>query len=184
MRPTKGQVQFHGPQGVVPTSVCRRSIGLLAHEALVYGELSARENLRFFGSLYDVPDLEARAAQLLGEVGLSGEAQDRPARTYSRGMLQRLALARTLLHEPSLVLLDEPFTGLDAGGIAALGRTLARVQDSRRIVIVVSHDLGALDGLCDHVAVICRGQIRLDERRNAPFSAAELREQYETAVGA
>jgi heme exporter protein A len=111
-RPTHGRVSIAGhalPQGA---DEARRQIGLLSHQPLLYGDLTAEENLRFFGKMYDVPALEARMAELLDKVDLVDRRQDR-ARTFSRGMQQRLAIARALLHDPAVVLLDEPFTGLD-----------------------------------------------------------------------
>ena len=156
----------------------RSAIGVLAHEPMVYGELSALENLRFFGELYDVPDRGRRAAALLDDVGLDAEARQRPTRTYSRGMMQRVSLARALLHQPRLLLLDEPFTGLDRAGSEALGRTLAAAKRDGRIVLVVSHDLEAIAELCDHVVVLKRGKIVHDEPRPAPFGLAALKETY------
>jgi heme exporter protein A len=93
-------------------------------------------------------------------------------------MLQRLALARALLHQPRLLLLDEPFTGLDRAGSAALARTLASARADGRIVLVVSHDLEALGGLCDHLVVLKRGKVVHDETRDAPFDAMGLKETY------
>jgi heme exporter protein A len=160
----------------------RRQIGVLAHDSFVYGELTGSENLAFYARLYDVDGAGARAAALLDEVGLDESARERPARTYSRGMLQRLALARAMLHEPRVLLLDEPFTGLDRAGSAALARTLARARRDGRVVVVVTHDLEALDGACDHVAVLRRGKLVLDERAGGDgdggFSYAALKERY------
>jgi heme exporter protein A len=180
VRPTSGEVVFERPGDVEPLGhkEIRRGIGVLAHEAMVYGELSAQENLKFFADLYDLPRGAERARALLGEVGLDDEAQKRPARTYSRGMLQRLALARALLHEPRLLLLDEPFTGLDRSGTLALGRTLAAARRDGRIVVVVTHDLDALDNLVDHVVVIKRGKLVHEERFDGPIASSRLRETY------
>jgi heme exporter protein A len=178
VRPTSGEVRFAAAGRDLEAREIRAGIGVLAHEAMVYGELSGLENLRFFARLYDVPDAEARATALLDEVGLDKEARQRAARTYSRGMLQRLALARALLHQPRLLLLDEPFTGLDRHGTAALARTLAAARQDGRIVLVVSHDLEALGELCDHLVVLRRGKIVHDEVRPEPFGAAALKETY------
>jgi heme exporter protein A len=172
VRPSAGRVDVGGL--ATPRAV-RAAIGLLAHDSLVYPELSAVENLRFWGGLYDVPDVAARATRMLDEVGLDAGARFRPARTYSRGMLQRLALARALLPEPKVLLLDEPFTGLDRAGSDALGRALVRAKADGRVVLVATHDLEALDGLAEHVVVLKGGKVVLDEARATPFSAGELR---------
>jgi heme exporter protein A len=178
VRPTSGKVVFAADGRELEPREVRAAIGVLAHEPMVYAELSALENLRFFGALYDVPEIGRRAAELLDDVGLDVEARQRPARTYSRGMLQRVSLARALLHQPRLLLLDEPFTGLDRAGAGALARTLAAAKRDGRIVLVVSHDLEAIAELCDHVVVLKRGKIVHDEPRPAPFGPVALKETY------
>ena len=156
----------------------RLDIGLLAHSSLCYGELSAMENLTFFAALYGVADAEARAIALLDEVGLEPRARSRAVRTYSRGMVQRLALARALLAQPSLLLLDEPFTGLDRGGALALGARLGRAKADGAIVLCVTHDLEAIADVTDHVVVLNRGKVACDERAATGFSYAALRDVY------
>ncbi|RMH43875.1 MAG: ABC transporter ATP-binding protein [Deltaproteobacteria bacterium] len=181
VRPTAGEVVYLSGDRAVPAGApLRAQIGVLAHESFIYGELTAVENLDFYGNLYSVPRRRDRAAALLDEVGLDDRARNRPARTYSRGMLQRLALARALMHEPPVLLLDEPFTGLDRHGAAALARTLDRARRDGRVVLVVSHDLEALDGVCDHVVVLRRGKVVVDRRAPAgtAFSHAELKDIY------
>jgi heme exporter protein A len=180
VRPTSGAVEYRAAAGVVTaTDVLRREIGLLAHATLCYGELTAVENLVFFAGLYGVADPRARAAALLDQVGLDPKARDRPARTYSRGMWQRLALARALLARPSLVLLDEPFTGLDRGGAIALGAQLAEVKASGAIVLVVTHDLEAIAGVTDHVAVLRNGKLVHEDRpADTTFSYEQLKAIY------
>jgi heme exporter protein A len=172
VRPSAGRVDVGG---LVASRDVRAAIGVMAHDSLVYPELTAVENLRFWGGLYDVPDLARRAAELLDQVGLDQAARLRPARTYSRGMLQRLSLARALLANPRVLLFDEPFTGLDRAGAAALARALARAKAEGRVVLVASHDFDALDGLAEHVVVLAAGRVVLDEARATAFSAGELR---------
>ena len=179
VQPTSGEVIFQtGEARVEGGGALRRTIGVLAHDSFLYGELNAVENLTFYARLYDVADPEGRAAALLDEVGLEESARGRPVRTYSRGMAQRVALARALLHEPQVLLLDEPFTGLDRTGAAALVRTLARAVERRTVVLVVSHDLESLAGVTSHLAVLRRGRLQHEVRQAAGFSYEELKELY------
>ena len=164
VRPTDGRVAYRAGGAEVTGEDVRREIGVLAHASLCYGELSARENLALVAGLYDVPGDGAALDAVLDRVGLEPKARDRPARTYSRGMVQRLALARALLTRPSLLLLDEPFTGLDRGGALALGAELGALRDAGAIVVVVTHDLEAIAGRADHVAILRRGRLVFEER--------------------
>jgi heme ABC exporter ATP-binding subunit CcmA len=132
-------------RGSVDVDVDRSRIGLLAHEPLVYRELSALENLDLFGRLYRVPERRERVGMLLERFGLWEVRNDRVA-TYSRGMTQRLALCRTLLHEPELLVLDEPFSALDDAGATLLDRELDELA-GRRTVVVATHEPGRLSRL-------------------------------------
>ena len=120
----------------------RREIGYLAHEPLVYRELTALENLDLYGRLYRVPERRERIGMLLERYGLWDARRDRVA-TYSRGMAQRLALCRAFLHEPRLVLLDEPYAGLDVAGAELLDEELASIA-GRRTLVATTHDPGRL----------------------------------------
>jgi heme exporter protein A len=133
LAPTGGELQV---------DVERGRIGLLAHEPLVYRELTALENLDLYGRLYRVPERRERVGMLLERFGLWEVRRER-AGSFSRGMLQRLALCRTLLHEPELLLLDEPFSALDAEGTALLERELAELHETRTF-LVATHDAGRL----------------------------------------
>lgn len=164
VRPSDGRVTYRAGEAELAGADVRREIGLLAHQSLCYSELSARENLHFFAGLYELDASAAALDAVLDRVGLEARARDRAARTYSRGMLQRLALARALLTKPSLLLLDEPFTGLDRGGAIALGAELGKLRDAGAIVVVVTHDLEAIAGRTDHVAILRRGQLVFEER--------------------
>ena len=146
--------------------------------SFVYSQLDAYENLRFFGRLYDVENLDSRVGELLDEVGLDERARTRAASTYSRGMMQRLSVARALLSDPSVLLFDEPFTGLDRGGAETLARTLAEAKRDGRIVVVVTHDLDPLGGMADQVIVLRDGKVSFAESREEPFSATELKTIY------
>jgi heme exporter protein A len=176
VRQSSGKVAYEAAGKSVAAEAVRREIGLLAHASLCYGELTAVENLAFFAGLYGVDAGRAAIGKLLDRVGLEPRARDRAARTYSRGMLQRLALARALLAKPSLVLLDEPFTGLDRGGALALGEQLGELRAAGAIVVVVTHDLEAIAGRVDHVAVLRRGQL-VHEARGA-YDYEQLKDLY------
>jgi heme exporter protein A len=180
MRQTSGEVVYRAEDGagVLDGEELRRQIGVLAHSAFVYGELSGVENLLFYASLYDVADGAARAAALLAQVGLDERARHRAARTYSRGMLQRLALARAMLHDPRLLLLDEPFTGLDRAGAAALSATLAEAKRGGRIMLVITHDLEAIGGFVDHVAILRAGKLAYEARDEQGFGYEALKDVY------
>jgi heme exporter protein A len=164
VRPNDGKVTYHSNGSDLQGADVRRQIGMLAHASLCYSELSARENLELFAGLYDLDGSRAVLDAMLDRVGLEEKARDRAARTYSRGMLQRLALARALLTKPSLILLDEPFTGLDRGGALALGKELGALRDAGAIVVVVTHDLEAIAGRTDHLAILRRGALVFEER--------------------
>lgn len=169
VRPTSGNVHYRRPGGSdsAQGNHLRREIGVLAHSSFVYGELTGIENLIFYARLYGVPNPETRARTLLDEVGLDERARERAARTYSRGMLQRVALARALLHDPSILLLDEPFTGLDRMGSQALARTLASAKQAGRILLVITHDFEAIAGFTDHVVVLKRGKVTHEVRKDS-----------------
>ncbi len=179
--PSSGSIAyFRGDERARHDDALRRAIGLLAHASLCYGDLSAIENLELFAKLYGVADAAAKISALLDEVGLEPKAQKRIAKTYSRGMMQRLALARALLPEPSLVLLDEPFTGLDRGGAMALGATIAKLKARGAMLVIVTHDLEAIGGIADHVAVLRRGALVHEARCDdlAGFDYGQLKHAY------
>ena len=159
-RPSAGSVKINGrdPQR---TPEARAAIGLLSHQTLLYDQLTARENLRFFAQLYGLDDPDQRLAAALATVGLN-ERLDQRVGSFSRGMKQRLAIARAILHDPSILLLDEPFTGLDAKASAALHHLVRRLRQEGRTCILVTHRLDEADGLVDRLLVIERGQWRLD----------------------
>ena len=175
VRPSSGGVTYHAGATAVAGATARREIGLLAHASLCYGELTAIENLELVAGLYEIADAPIDA--VLDQVGLDRRARARPARTYSRGMVQRLALARALLTRPSLLLLDEPFTGLDRDGALALGERLGQIKAAGAIVVVVTHDLEAIAGRADHVAILRRGALVCEERA-ATYSYEQLKDLY------
>lgn len=158
LRPTAGALLLGDEPLRTREPGWQRRIGVLSHQTFLYGNLTARENLRFFGDLYGLDDLEARIDAGLEAVDLARRADDL-ARTYSRGMRQRLALARTLLHDPEVVLLDEPFTGLDAHASGVLRDVLEALRDGRRTVIMVTHNLAEGLAMADACTIQVRGRL-------------------------
>jgi heme exporter protein A len=156
--PSSGEVRYGERTAREAGAALRGRIGLLAHDLHLYPELTAGENLEFFGRLYGVPDARARVAGWLERAGL-GERRDDAVSGFSRGMRQRLALERALLHDPRLVLLDEPFTGLDDAATFTLVERLRGLKAQGCIVLVATHDLETVEGLLDRVAVLREGRL-------------------------
>jgi heme exporter protein A len=172
LQPTSGTVRYGEYDATTAASRLRRRIGLLGHDLYVYAELSPAENLLFFGRLYGVADLDARVDAALARAGLAHRRDD-PVAGFSRGMRQRLALERALLHDPRLVLLDEPFTGLDDAATAALGRRRAGLRAEGTIVLVTTHDLETIEPIVDRAVVLQNGRLAAIEP-----GAGSLRERY------
>jgi heme exporter protein A len=141
-RPDSGHIRLDETDVASIRNSYRRRVGFLSHPSMLYSQLTARENLRFLGSLYGVKDLANRIEMMLGQVGLQSEG-DELVRNFSRGMLQRLSLARAFLHNPGVLLLDEPYSGLDQAAISMLTDILKKFSLHRRIVILTSHNLEA-----------------------------------------
>jgi heme exporter protein A len=140
MRPTSGQVLIRGRPISFSDGAWRRRVGILSHQGFLYARLTAEENLRFYGRLFGLDDLDDRIAQRLARVGLAERAGVQ-SRHLSHGMRQRLSLARALLHDPDVVLLDEPYTGLDPSASGMLREVLAELRDGERTVVMVTHNL-------------------------------------------
>ena len=172
-RPSQGTVLIGGCD-LQRAPETRAAIGLLSHQILLYDELTARENLLFFARLYGLNDGAARADEALAEAGLAPR-QDHRVGGFSRGMKQRLALARATLHRPPVLLLDEPFTGLDAAAGAALRERLRRFRADGGTYLLVTHRFDETEGLVDRLFVLERGRLRLDEVLSAETDAAALR---------
>ncbi len=155
LRPTSGAVAYGGHAS---SEELRGRIGLLAHDLYLYPELTAAENLMFFARLHGLADPDAPVRGALERAGLSDRAND-PVAGFSRGMRQRLALERALLHDPRLVLLDEPFTGLDDASTAALVTRLQAIRARGCIVLVATHDLEIIDGLISRAVMLYEGRL-------------------------
>jgi len=180
LRPTAGSISWAGEALDTRSAGWRARIGVLSHETHLYAPLSARESLEFHARMHGLGGVDLEAA--LDDVDLRERADDRVG-GFSRGMRQRLALARTLLHDPDVVLLDEPFTGLDAHAASLLEAVLRRLRDGRRTVVLVTHALSEGLALADHVLLLVRGRVALDVAAGA-VDAAGFPERYHELVDA
>jgi heme exporter protein A len=179
LRPTAGWARIAGtnlPGG----AAARRRIGFISHASMLYGPLTARENVELAARLFGVCEPRAAAARALGEMHLMPRA-DAPVRALSRGMQQRVSIARAMVHEPSVVLLDEPFTGLDATGAAALSDSLATLRRSGAALVLVTHNLEEGLALATHAAIMSRGRFARFEERHT-LDAASYASSYRTLV--
>jgi heme ABC exporter ATP-binding subunit CcmA len=176
LAPSTGDVLYGDRTARAAGPILRARLGFLSHELHLYPELTARENLEFFARLYGLDAVDRRVSDALERAGLAGRAHDIVS-GFSRGMRQRLALERSLLHEPRLLLLDEPFTGLDDASVAALVARLRELRAQGRIIVVVTHDLDVADMLLDRVAVLKDGRlVALDDAKG------KVREHYRAHV--
>ena len=157
LRPTRGDVFLNGTRLDFGAVDWRRNIGVLSHQGFLYAQLTVEENLRFYGRLYGLGDLDRRIPERLAHVSLKDRSSSLVGQ-LSQGMRQRLALARALLHDPEVVLLDEPYTGLDPSAAAVLRGVLTELKDGRRTVVMVTHNLGEGLALASHVAIQVRGR--------------------------
>jgi heme ABC exporter ATP-binding subunit CcmA len=177
-RPSAGEVRVG--RGGGERRRARGRVGYIGHATLLYPALSARENLHFAARLHGVAHPAARARTLLAEQGLDAVA-DRLAGTFSRGLAQRLAIARALVHEPEVVLLDEPFTGLDPASADRLATRLARLRAAARAVVLVTHDLAQAGALGDRALLLVRGRVAFDSGAS-PAAAADLERAWRAAA--
>jgi heme exporter protein A len=177
LAPSAGEVRW-GDEPLERGSPLRARIGYVGHEPGLYGDLTATGNLTLFAALHGVADPPGRAAALLARVGLADAPADAAVRTFSRGMLQRLSLARALIHDPALLLFDEPASALDPAGADWLARELGAERAAGRTVILVTHDLGAAT-IADQLLILRRGRLVFDETRSGGFAAADVRATYE-----
>jgi ABC-type multidrug transport system ATPase subunit len=184
LKPSAGSVRFGAlatvtggePASGASAATLRGATGMLGHDLYLYPELTAKENLAFFAALYGPGDADAAADRALERARLSDRADDTVG-SFSRGMRQRVALERALIHDPQLVLLDEPFTGLDDRSVGALISRLRELRDEGRIVLLATHDLDLAEGLFDQAVFIRDG--RMVELASQPHA---LRMLYQTVM--
>lgn len=181
LRPRSGDLQVLGHDQPDGARQARAGIGYLAHDPLVYLDLTARQNLELYGDLYGIDDRDARIDDLLDHVGLLARAED-TVRTFSRGMAQRLALARMLLHRPRLLLLDEPHASLDARGGELLDRQLMAARDDGRAAVIVTHEVERVARVADRLVVLRAGRVVRDEPTTG-MDPMDVRRRYEEVAG-
>jgi heme exporter protein A len=167
-RPSAGSVTF--PSAQTSPAAGHAPTGFVAHATMVYDELTAEENLRLFARLLGIPDGQRRVGVLLQEVGLAGRRSSL-VRTFSRGMRQRVAIARALLQEPSLLLLDEPGTGLDPQGAAWLAETLRRLRDAGCTILMSLHGESNISSLATRGIRLEAGRVAADTRTGATLQS-------------
>ena len=163
LQPTDGEVLLDGQKRKKDDYVYQQQIGYLGHQSFLYDAFSPVENLTFFAKLYHMKAPEKRIHQLIDEVGLTFFKHE-PVRTFSRGMMQRLAIARAILHEPTILLLDEPYTGLDQQAVQLLNRLLLELREKGVTIVIVTHDFDHIKKVCDRVVVLRKGKVAEDEQ--------------------
>ena len=179
-RATLGEVRIAGFSLPHQAAAVRRRLGVVSHLPLLYGDLTAEENLRFYGRMYAVENLDARIGAVLELVGLVQRRRDL-VRTFSRGMQQRLAIGRAVIHDPQVLLLDEPYTGLDQDASEMLDGVLRQVTGQGRTVVMTSHDLLRAADLAVRFDVLSHGAIRASKQA-AELGAGGVVEYYREAV--
>jgi heme exporter protein A len=156
--PSLGEVSVAGHKLPNQAAAVRARLGVVSHMPLLYGDLTAEENLRFYGKLYGIGGLNARVSEVLAMIGLESRRGDL-VRTFSRGMQQRLAIGRAVMHEPDVLLFDEPHTGLDQDARTMLDAVLQEITRGGRTVLMTSHDLARSEALATRFDILSRGSI-------------------------
>ncbi len=157
-QPTSGYVTLNGVNPATDGNTVRRLIGLVSHVPLLYPALTAYENLTFYGNMFDLDRLDERIEHLLHEFDLFARMHD-PVRTFSRGMQQRLSIVRAMLHNPQVLLFDEPYTGLDRAAVKVLQQMLERSRTAGRTIVLTTHDMQHSLDQADEAAVLVGGRL-------------------------
>ncbi len=178
LKPSAGKLRLFG--GQFTGGELRRRIGFLSHESFLYPDLTPLENLLFYGKVFGLSNLRARIDALLKRVGLR-DWENIPVRTFSRGMEQRLALARTLLHDPDLLFLDEPYTGLDPQAVAVLQALLVQAKTTGKTIVLSTHDLSLGLEICSRALILHKGKMVWESGERLP-GLREFLEIYHTKV--
>lgn len=180
IKPTSGHVKINGLDLKKDHIEVKKMFGYLPHSSLLYDHYTPLENLVFFGNLYSVKDVEDRARKLVNEVGLSFFINE-PVKNFSRGMIQRIAIARAIIHEPKIMLLDEPHTGLDQGAISILNNVVLSMKQKGCTTLMVTHDFKQAAEICDRIIIVKNGKIADDFKINSQ-SLSLVSEKYQVLV--
>jgi len=179
-KPSSGSLTVAGHNAVKEPDSVRGVIGVVSHDPFLYENLSAFENIKFFGTMYGVHDADGKAAELIDRVGLGRRMHDL-VRTFSRGMKQRLAVARAIVHDPHILLLDEPYTGLDQHGAGVFGEMLSMLKSDRRTILMTTHNIEEGLDRSDRVGILAGG-LMVYESRMEEVDREAFREIYISRV--
>jgi heme ABC exporter ATP-binding subunit CcmA len=182
LRPSSGRILVDGNDVKDEGIEVRQKVGVLAHVPYLYEELSAIENLRFYAKMYGIGPADERIKDLLERVKLSHRMNDQVG-TFSRGMKQRLAIARAIIQKPNHLFMDEPYTGLDLNGCSILSEMLRRFHRQKRTIVMVTHDMERGYEMGERLAVMIDGDIAYDVRKDT-VSFDEFKESYKNLLGA
>lgn len=177
MQPTEGQILIHGKRLRKDHFEQKEMLGYLGHRSFLYEQLTPVENLKFFARLYHLKNPDEKIDELIKEVGLTFFKND-PVQSFSRGMVQRLAIARAILHGPKILLLDEPHTGLDQRAIEILNQVILRLKNLNITVVMVTHDFSQVIKTCNRVVILKNGKVNDDIQLNGQ-GVAWLNRHYE-----
>ncbi len=180
MNPSSGRILVDGLSLKNNAEEIRRKIGIVTHQTFLYSNLTAYENLEFYSRMYDVPRRKERIHEVVAMVGMTSRLHDRVG-TLSRGMQQRLTIARSLLHKPAIMLLDEPETGLDQQAISMLWKTLRTDGEGKRTIILTTHNLERGLEIGERVLILDKGKIVYEGSRQV-LDLAALKEAYENST--
>jgi len=181
MRPTSGSIRIAGYTVPRDREALHQIIGLIGHQTFLYPHLTAYENLKFYGTMYRVPQLDLRIEEVLDLVGLSGNRND-AVQNFSRGMQQRLAIGRAILHDPMMMFLDEAFTGLDQQGSEDFIKLILQFRDQGKTMVLASHQLQLGLELCERAAILKSGRI-VYLQDTAGISKNDFRQIYSREIG-
>jgi heme exporter protein A len=183
LKPTSGDVRLNGVN-VRRDTAARARVGIISHHSMLYAPLTVRENLIFTAKLYGLDNPGAAVRESMSRLGITDRA-DTPVRTLSRGLQQRVSIARAIVHQPSVVLLDEPYSGLDESGAGALTSLLRDLKNAGASLVIVTHNVAEGLALATHAAIMAAGRFaRFERQRDVAFDAQQYASEYRALVGA